>query len=200
MVDRKAPIRDQARHQWIAAHILPHVPEVRAWLRRHARSLRPCDVDDLMQEAFARLWESDYLHISSGRKYLFTVLRNLFLEGARHSRIVPMERMAEVEALRIASDEPGPERRVAARQELQRIEQVISTLPHQCRRAFELHRFQNLTYQQVADEMGITKKTVEKHLTNALSRLMETYKLHTEQPIAAPDYGIPRHDPEQSKD
>ena len=56
----KRAAKDKARHRWIAAHILPHEGEVRGWLRRHAHTLSAADVDDLVQEAYARLWLTDF--------------------------------------------------------------------------------------------------------------------------------------------
>ena len=82
------------RHQWVAAHILPHEAEVRAWLRRHVHRLSPADIDDLLQEAYARLWSRDLAAIVNGRSYLFTVVRNLLGEHARRARIVPPERLS----------------------------------------------------------------------------------------------------------
>jgi RNA polymerase sigma factor (sigma-70 family) len=87
------------------------------------------DIDDLVQEAYTRLWAADYTHITNGRSYLFAVIRNLLLEQARHARIVPMQRLGEIDALLIPSEEPGPDRRVNARQELERLERVVADLP-----------------------------------------------------------------------
>lgn len=67
-------------------------------------------------------------------------VRNLLLEHARRARIVPMERMGEIETLRIVSDEPEPERRISARQELERLQALITALSPQCRQAFELQK------------------------------------------------------------
>lgn len=57
----KHAANDQTRHRWIAAHILPHEGEVRGWLRRHAHTLSAADVDDLIQEAYARLSRAAFL-------------------------------------------------------------------------------------------------------------------------------------------
>src|SRR5271170_4961847 len=133
---RVAALDDPARHHWVASYILPHEGEVRGWLRRHVRTLNPDDIDDLLQEAYSRLWTTEYTHITNGRSYLFAVIRNLLLEQARHARIVPMERLGEIDALLIPSEEPGPDRRVNARQELERLERIVVGLPEQCRRAF----------------------------------------------------------------
>jgi RNA polymerase sigma factor (sigma-70 family) len=191
---------DSARHHWVASHILPHEGEVRGWLRRHVRSLTAADIDDLMQEAYARLWTAEYRHITNGRSYLFTVIRNLLVEQARHARIVPMERLGEIDALLIPSEEPGPDRRVSARQELDRLERIVANLPDQCRRAFQLQKFQSLSQREIALEMNITEKTVEKHLAVALVRVLAALKEDTETISERPQPRISAHDSEQSRD
>lgn len=162
---------DKARLQWVASHILPLEAELRGWLRAHARTLGKADVDDLIQEAYARLWCAKLDAVRQPRAYFYSTVRNLIAERARRARIVPMERMGEVAALRILSAEPGPERHVGARQELERLLQAVAELPAQCRRAFELRKFQDLSQREIASVMGIAEKTVEKHLAKALLQL-----------------------------
>ncbi len=162
-----------ARHLWLAAQILPHEGEVRGWLRRHAHSLSATDTDDLIQEAYSRLWLADFATIKNGRSYFYAVVRNLLLEHVRRARIVPMERLGEIEALRVPSEDPGPERSVTARQELERLEQIVKSLPEQCQRAFRLQKFRGLSQREIAAEMCISEKTVEKHLATALLRVLK---------------------------
>jgi RNA polymerase sigma-70 factor (ECF subfamily) len=164
---------EQTRYQWIAAHILPYEGEVRGWLRRHVRTLSSADVDDVLQEAYARLWTADFARIANGRSYFYTVVRNLVAEQARRARIIPMERMGEIESLHITSIDSEPERRVSARQELARLQAIIASLPGQCRRAFELQKLHGMSQREIAHEMQISEKTVEKHLARALARVIE---------------------------
>jgi RNA polymerase sigma factor (sigma-70 family) len=191
---------DPARHHWVASSILPHEGEVRGWLRRHVRTLNTHDIDDLLQEAYTRLWTTEYTHITNGRSYLFAVIRNLLLEQARHARIVPMERLGEIDALLIPSEEPGPDRRANARQELERLERVVADLPEQCRRAFQLQKFQSLSQREIALEMNITEKTVEKHLAVALVRVLDALKEDSDNATSRPQPRISGHDSEQSRD
>jgi RNA polymerase sigma factor (sigma-70 family) len=163
---------EQARYLWMATHILPYEGEVRGWVRRHVRTLSAADVDDLLQEAYARLWPGDFTRISNGRSYFYTVVRNLLAEQARRARIIPMERMGEIDALNIISNHSEPERRASARQELARLQEIIAALPTQCRRAFELQKLQGLSQREIAAEMQISEKTVEKHLARALARVI----------------------------
>lgn len=191
---------DPARHHWVASYILPHEGEVRGWLRRHVRTLNSHDINDLLQEAYTRLWTAEYTHITNGRAYLFAVIRNLLLEQARHARIVPMERLGEIDALLIPSEEPGPDRRANARQELERLEHVVDSLPEQCRRAFQLQKFHNLSQRQIATEMNITEKTVEKHLAVALVRVLDALKEDTDDAARRQQPRISAHESEHSKD
>lgn len=163
---------DQHRLHWIGTHILPLEPEIRGWLSAHARTLPAADVDDVMQEAYARIWMANLAVIQQPRAYFYTVVRNLLAERARRARVVPMERMGEIAALRIISEEPGPERRITARQELDRLLQLVKQLPTQCRTAFELCKFAGLSQRDIARTMNISEKTVEKHLAKALLRIM----------------------------
>jgi RNA polymerase sigma factor (sigma-70 family) len=191
---------DPARHHWVASHILPHEPEVRGWLRRHVRTLGTHDIDDLLQEAYTRLWTADCGHITNGRSYLFAVIRNLLLEQARHARVVPMERLGEIDMLLIPSEEPGPDRRASARQELERLERIVADLPERCRRAFELQKFQGLSQREIALEMNIAGKTVEKHLAVALARILEILREDAGEVSERPQPDMSSHDSEQSSD
>jgi len=191
---------DRARHQWVATHILPHEGEVRAWLRRHVRSLSPQDADDLIQDAYARLWTVQFTHITNARGYLFAIIRNLLLENARRARIVPMERLGEIEMLRIPSEEPGPDRRVSALQELERLERMVAGLPEQCRRAFQLQKFQCLSQRQIALKMNITERTVEKYLAIALGRVLDALKQDGEGAMSRPESGTNGHVSKQATD
>jgi len=190
----------RARHLWIDTHILPLEAEVRGWLRRHVHTLKTEDADDLLQEAYARLWLIDLSKIENARGYLYAIVRNLLGEHARRARIVPMERLGEIEALRIPSDEPGPERQATARQELERLERIVEALPEQGRRAFQLQKFRGLSQREIAQTMNISEKTVEKHLATALLRVLDTLKQEESDPAAQLAAGVGEHETRTSKD
>lgn len=187
-------MNETTRLHWLATHILPLEAEVRGWLHAHASTLSRADVDDVIQEAYARLWSANLPPIHQARAYFYTVIRNLLAEAARRARVVPMERMGEIEALRIISEEPGPERRVSARQELARLLSAVADLPTQCRRAFELCKFEGLSQRQIAAAMGISEKTVEKHLAKALWRLSAALTAPEASQAASTSMTLTRHD------
>ncbi len=157
----------------MAVHILPFEQELRGWLRHHLRSVNPADIDDLVQEVFARIWAADFSTIQNSRAYLFAAVRHLLVEYARHRRIVPIEFLGEIQSLNLVSEEPGPERCVSARQELERLRTIVAALPPRCRQVFVFRKFEGLCHREIALRMGLSEKTVENHLTIALARISE---------------------------
>jgi RNA polymerase sigma factor (sigma-70 family) len=176
---------ENARYRWIAAHILPFEPELRGWLRRRLGSFSENDVDDLVQEALARIWAADFATIRNGRAYLYATIRHLLAEYARRSRIVPIELLGEIDSLNLISEEPGPDRQVGARQELAQLRDIVALLPRQCRRVFELRKFDGLSHRDVARHMGLSEKTVENHLTRALARIGDAFAAAATPEISA---------------
>lgn len=166
-------MNESAKYRWIAQNVLPLESEIRGWLRLHVRSLSAADVDDLVQEAYARMWGAEFTAIANPRAYFYGVIRNQLRQGARRARVVKMELMGEIDDLGIISDEPGPERRLSARQELERLKSIVAELSPQCRKAFELRKFEGLSQRDVAARMGVTESTVEKHLAKALTTILE---------------------------
>ncbi|HEX2922048.1 MAG TPA: sigma factor-like helix-turn-helix DNA-binding protein, partial [Bacteroidales bacterium] len=49
-------------------------------------------------------------------------------------------------------------------------------LPAQCRRVFQLSRFENLTYAEISEQLNISKKTIENHMGKALRIMREKLK------------------------
>jgi RNA polymerase sigma factor (sigma-70 family) len=160
------------RHQWIADHILPWEPEVRRWLSRYSRTLQSDDIDDLIQEAYARLWSSDFSHIRDGRKFLYTIVRNALHDQLRRARIVQFECVAEIDTLDIG-EAPGPERQVSARQQFEQLLQVLKQLTPQRRRVYQLRKFEDLPLREIAQRLGVTEKTVENLLGLAQAQVIK---------------------------
>jgi DNA-directed RNA polymerase specialized sigma24 family protein len=96
------------RVHWFAREILPHEADVRRWLARHVPTLPHCDVDEIIQEAYSRLWSAQINRISSPRAYFFVTVRHLVGEAVRRSRIVSIETLADVDSLNIVDEEGGP--------------------------------------------------------------------------------------------
>jgi RNA polymerase sigma-70 factor (ECF subfamily) len=53
----------------------------------------------------------------------------------------------------------------------EKLQQALNDLPEKCRTVFQLSRFEDLKYQEIADELGISIKTVENQMGKALKTL-----------------------------
>lgn len=65
---------------------------------------------------------------------------------------------------------------VISKELMERINQAVSDLPTQYRRVFELNRYQNLSYNEIAVEMGVSVNTVKLYQKKALARLRQELK------------------------
>ncbi len=159
----------RARLDWFKATILPHEAALRDRLRRVLS--RRDDVDDLVSETMTRAFATeDFERITYGRSYLFQIARNIAIDEARRDKVVSMELFAELDLIAI---DTSAEVRLQARDELRRLEAIIDALPIQCRRAFLLRRVYDKSVQEIADEMGLSVSTVDKHIGRAAVKIMQ---------------------------
>jgi RNA polymerase sigma factor (sigma-70 family) len=164
------------RIRWFAREVLPHEPDVRRWLARHIRALPNCDFDEIVQEAYARLWATSPERIVNARAYFFVTARHVVGEILRRARVVSIETMADVDTLNVPDGDGGPERRLSGREELEQMRRALAKLSPKCRMAFELRKFEGLSQRQIAERMGISESTVEKHLIKGLRGVMNEMK------------------------
>ena len=188
------------RHQWIADHIIPWEAEIRRWLGRYTRTLRADDIDDLIQEAYARLWSADFTRIRDGRTFLYSVVRNILRDQLRRARVVQIECVAQMDALDI-DEAPGPERWVSAHQQYEQLLRVLEKLTPQRLAVYQLRKFEGLSVREIALRLGIAEKTVENLLGLAQAQVMKAlfaqgiFPLH---PTSERDYERGRK-PDRSK-
>jgi RNA polymerase sigma factor (sigma-70 family) len=157
---------------WVGRHILPHEPSLRAWL---SRAFPGADADDIVQETYCRLATLDsFDHITDPRRYLFRSARNVVLEQVRRSRVISIEAASGLGELEMAADEDtsSPERIVAARRSLARVEQLINGLPDRARRVFRLRKLDGLSQREIAQQLGLTEAVVENEVARGLRRIL----------------------------
>lgn len=152
----------------LVALVRTHGAALRRFLRRQLDSADAAE--DLSQETYlrlARLGDGD--DIADQRGYLFTIASNLARDHRRRLRREgTTEPVATLEVLRCPA--PDPERTVAARQELATLEQAIAALPPRTREILLLFRVEGWTRRQIADHLGLSPKTVEYHVQQAMLR------------------------------
>jgi RNA polymerase sigma-70 factor (ECF subfamily) len=162
-----------SRARWLAQNIVPHERTIRSWLARRTRDL---DVDDIIQEMYARLASLENVEdIRNPRQYATQTAITVALNLARHARVIPMISMGDFEELGLASLDPSPERAINAQEELRELESLLQELPPLCRTAFLMRRVEGLSQKEVAVKLGISIKTVEKYMAKSVRLLIQMY-------------------------
>lgn len=134
------------------------------------------------QETLLRFTKGGYNPLSSdARAILFGIARHLIADYLRQLRkdqaLGLWDSNIGQDALDdVASHEPTPDRVAQSQQELARVMSVIDTLPKRPRQVFFLCRMRGMTHRQIADQLGISKSMVEKHMMDATARLLRGLK------------------------
>jgi len=161
---------DASLKSWFAREILVHEEAlvnylVRVWPRRD-------EVADLRQETYARVWQAAATtRPVSGKAFLFATARHLMTDRIRKQRVISIDTMGDLDCLNVLVDEISPEQRVRARQELRRLAVAFDALPPKCRETVWLRRVDELSQNEVAKRLGISPRTVEKHLLKGMRYL-----------------------------
>jgi len=127
--------------------------------------------EDVVQEVFIKIWENrqDLITSEEIRFYLFASVRNnclTYLKKNKKNILVPI------------SDQDGREDPVTSLQEQEPainykelLNQAIQQLPPKCKEVFLLSRISKQSYKEIADQLGISIKTVENQIGKALQIL-----------------------------
>lgn len=140
--------------------------------------------EEIVEDFFVCLWDNcTSLKIESNLpSYLFRAVHNRCLKYLRHENV--KKKYAEMERGYLFYDreilepvsEDIPEAFLICRELEDKIYEAISSLPDQCRKVFELSRFEDLSYKEISERMNISENTVKTHMSRALKSLRDTLK------------------------
>ena len=157
---------------WFVGEILVHEAALtryllRSWPQRD-------DVHDLRQETYARVYEAAGKALpDSPKSFLFATARHLMTDRRRRARVVSIEPVGDFASLDVLVDEASPERWFGGRQLLGRLAEAFDGLPDRCREVVWLRRVEDLSQKEVAVRLGISEKTVEKHIAKGMRLLAD---------------------------
>lgn len=141
------------------------------------RYLKRTDLaEEIVQEIFVNIWDkrSDLQLETSLKSYLFRAVHNNSLKYLQHQKVVGKHARYQIERKELFFEEPVNNIQVAELKNL--LEKAFSSMPQKTREIFELSRNEGLKYQEIADNLGISIKTVEAHMGTALKILRENLK------------------------
>lgn len=144
-------------------------------LRRYLATVlgNPHEAQDIAHDAYLRTYAAmQGKEVNRPKAFLFTTARRLAL----NFRIRRADRMRPEENAvldRQAAGTPDASVLLMDRQEQEAVEAAITALPEGCREVLILRNREELSHQEIADRLGISRSTVEKHLARALRLLRE---------------------------
>jgi RNA polymerase sigma-70 factor (ECF subfamily) len=131
--------------------------------------------EEIVQQVFVQMWEKrETMEITTSvQSYLFRAVRNNSLNRIKHEKV----RRIYADEVNALSGNSEPAATMTFQNELQmQIHSAIESLPEQCRLIFKLSRFEELKYAEIADQLGISVKTVENQMGKALRIMRDKLK------------------------
>ena len=143
------------------------------WLLRWLRGKLPCadQAADLAHDTFVRLLAAPQAAMPALREpraYLTTVAQRLLIDHYRRLSLEQawLEALAQQPELLMQS----PEERLIILQALQRLDAMLGGLPDAVRSAFLMAHVDDLGYAEIATRLGISERTVKRHLVQAFEQ------------------------------
>jgi RNA polymerase sigma-70 factor (ECF subfamily) len=129
--------------------------------------------EELVQDVFTVIWEEQagWQPTGSMRTYLYQMVKSQSIDYLRHRQV---QRKYDPQWMEEQAQPPIYFEDSSEKKQLQEaIKREIETLPPRSKMAFKLHRYDGLTYKEIAEVMDISVKTVESQMSRTLKRLRE---------------------------
>jgi RNA polymerase sigma factor (sigma-70 family) len=143
-------------------------PRLRRWLDARLRSSE--EANDLVQDAFARLLGSGARDgLRQPEAFLNRIVRNLLIDRSR--RVSNRTPHVPIDEANEPATRATQEDAIELAQMRERYRTAVNALPPRTRQVFLLHRTEGLGYKDIATQLGISIRTVEWHVGEALVRI-----------------------------
>lgn len=139
-----------------------------------ARGLSASAAADIVQEAFLRLLRAPREEVRDLRSYLFRTTDNLAIDEARRRRRNILATAVELDEA-IADPSPLPDAVLISHQEFRALHAALAALPPRPREVLILHKFEGMSYADIAERLGISKNTVMAHMLRAMLCLKASF-------------------------
>jgi len=133
---------------------------------------------DAVQEVFVKFWEikQDMVNDKNALYYLITAVRNNCISRLR-KRVHTLSMEDEIVYNKL-TDTPSEEDTKQSTDIQALVDEAMALLPPKCGIIFRMSRIDKLTYQQIANELGISIKTVENQMGKAIGIMREFARTH----------------------
>lgn len=124
--------------------------------------------EEIVQQVFFKLWDKrEQVNIQQSlNAYLYRSVYNDCLNYLKHKKVKKAHQSHTLYTAGTSSDNVS--RNVIARELEEKIAEALNQLPEQCRTIFQMSRFEELKYREIADKLNLSVKTVENQMGKAL--------------------------------
>ncbi len=124
--------------------------------------------EEITQDIFVKVWleRSKFANLDNTEAYLYTIARNHIYNCLR-KKVMSFSLVSEPDQI-VPMEARCPERQLIFKESLALINEVVSELPPQQRKVFNLSRNLGYSHEQIADELHLSKQTVRSHMKQAL--------------------------------
>lgn len=129
---------------------------------------------DLVHDTFVRMLRTPGEDVRNLQSYLFKSAGNIAVDEHRRQRraAAVIDVHADIDEA-IADPAPAADVMLIAADEIAALHRAVAELPPRCREVLILHKFEGLSYAEIAERLGIAKNTVMVHLAKAISTLRQ---------------------------
>ncbi len=124
--------------------------------------------EEMVQQVFFKLWEKrEQVNIQQSlNAYLYRSVYNDCLNYLKHKKVKKAHQSHTLYTSGTTTDNVS--RNVIAKELEEKIADALNQLPEQCRTIFQMSRFEELKYREIADKLNLSVKTVENQMGKAL--------------------------------
>lgn len=132
------------------------------------------NAEDIVQEIFISLWRKrESIQIKDIKAYLYSSVRYKVISHIRKEKIsLSVFELTE----QFHPYQNSTEEQADFRETRQIIETTIAKLPSKCQSVFRMSRFDHMSNKEIAEQLGLSVRTVDSHISNAINFLRANMK------------------------
>ena len=118
-----------------------------------------------LSRCFMKLW----VKRDDVKSHLYTIANNMHLNKIRHEKV----KMNFAESHKFQQEEKSPEYQLEEKEIKAKLDAVIGDIPEKQREVFLMNRIEEMTYQEIADNLSLSVKAIEKRMHGALNHIRQ---------------------------